>query len=217
MEYVVYLSKTKIDMLYNQVGKNPFEYSIGGQVDFGAVKIDANKKGSSQKDYFQKLEQVISEISKVNSIYEEDAQYITGTMPMYWGMLKYTYTATFWVGQESNGICHSRILLIGSSQHIIGNNPNGEGIHCSPLACFLHAYHKELEFNKPLEQVAKQYNKSDIEYIVPSLQSYCDLDRLQVLSQYKFLAKCLSQSYHVYNDGSIENLIIATPLYVSNI
>ena len=217
MEYVVYLSKTKIDMLYEQIGEKPFEYSISGQVGLGVVKFDANKKGNTQKNDFQKLEQVISNIPEVKSVFDKDSPYITGTMSMYWGMLKHTETATFWVGEENNGVCRSKVLLIGSSQHIIGNNPNGEGVHCSPLAYFMHAYHKELEFNEHLEHVAKMHKKSYIEHIVPTMYDYCKSDKLQILSQYKFLAKCLSQSYHTYDDGKAENLIIATPLYVSNL
>ena len=217
MEYLVYLSKTKIDMLYEQVEKKPFEYSFGGQVGLGGVKFNANKNGNTQKNIFQKLEQVISNIPEVKSIFEEDSQYITGKLSMYWGMLKYTKTATFWVGEENNGVCHSKVLLIGSSQHIIGNNPNGEGVHYSPLAYFLHAFHKELEFNEHLEDVAKMYNNFYIEDIVSTMYDYCKSDKLQILSHYKFLAKCLSQSYHTYNDGTVENLIIATPLYVSNL
>lgn len=217
MEFVVYLSKSKIDMLYEQIGKKPFEYSVGGKMGLGAVTFEAAKKGNTQKDYYQKLEHVISEISVVNTIYEENAHYITGTMSMYWGMLKYTKDATFWVGHQKTDMHHSKILLIGSSQHIIGNNPNTEGIHCSPLAYFLHAYHKELDFNEHLQQISKLHKESHIHHIIPAMEMYCETDDTQVLSQYKFLAKCLSQSYHAYEDGTVENLIIATPLYVSSI
>ena len=217
MEYVVYLSRTKIDMLYEQVGKKPFNYSVGGQLEFGPVKLEANKNGDTEKNYYQKLEKVISEISTVSSIFDENADYITGTMSMYWGTLKHTESATFWVGQEDNGVCKTKILLIGSGQHIIGNNPDAVGIHCSPLACFLNAYHKELEFNQHLDKVAQLHNESNIRYIVSTMETECKHDKLQILCPYKFLAKCLSQEYRTYDDGSAENLIIATPLYVSSV
>ncbi len=217
MEYVVYLSKTKIDMLYEQVGKKPFNYSVSGQVELGPIKFDANKNGDTEMNYYQKLERVISEIPVVNSIFDENAEYITGTMSMYWGTLKHTESATFWVGQESNGICQTKILLIGSGQHIVGDNPNSAGIHCSPLAYFLNAYHKELEFNTHLDKVAKLHNEGSVRDIVSTMESYCKSDKFQILCPYKFLAKCLSQDYHIFDDGSVENLIIATPLYVSNI
>lgn len=217
MEYVVYLSKSKIDMLYGQIKKKPFEYSLSGKVDVGALKLEATKSGKTEIDYYQKLERIISEIPVVHSIYEDNAQYITGTMSMYWGMLTKTTNATFWVGHDDNGACNSKILLIGSSQHIIGNNPDVDSVHCSPLAYFLHAYHKELEFNNHLEKVASLHRESSIHHIIPTMEDYCKSDKFQVQSQYKFLAKCLSQSYRSYEDGTARNLIIATPLYVSTI
>ena len=217
MEYVVYLSKSKIDMLYGQISKKSFKYSLAGKLGVGALKLEASKNGNTEIDYYQKLEKVISKIPVVNSIFEDNAQYITGTMSMYWGMLKRTDNATFWVGNDNNGICHSKILLIGSSQHIIGNTPNVDGVHCSPLVYFLHAYHKELEFNGHFKKIASLHKESNIHDIISAMEMYCESEGLQVQSPYRFLAKCLSQEFYTREDGTSENLIIATPLYVSNI
>lgn len=216
MEYVVYLSKTKIDMLYEQIGEKPSNYSLEGECNIGFLKGKVSLKKNTAKNYYQKLERVISEIDVVNSIYDRDSKYITGTMSMNWGVLKYSKNATFWIGEKEELNCHSKVLLVCSSKHIIGNKPTLEGGHCSPLAYFMNAYAQELEMRFDNEKTADLHRDSNIRTIISTMKSYCELDGNQVVSNYKFLAKCLCQQYFEYN-GSIENLIIASPLYVSEL
>lgn len=217
MEYVIYLSKAKIDMMHEQLAKKSSNYSIGGEIDLKFFKCSATQSSTSDKTYYQKLEQVISAIETVNTIYDENSKYITGEMPMYWGILNKTPDATFWVGKEINNKCSSKVLLIGSSKHIIGNNPNGEGRHCSPLVYFMHAYAKELELDVELNNIVKLHRESNMHYIVDTMSEYYQNNEDHILPRYKFFAKCLSQSYIERSDSTVENLIIASPLYVSAI
>lgn len=215
MEYVTYLSKSKIDMLYDQIVQSKRDIEIKGTLNLGLLSGSFSKKDTTPKNHYEKLEIIIMNMDKVGTVFDEEADFICGTMNMTWGVLKYTPEATFWVGEDYKNNCLAQVLLIGSSKNIIGASPKGDGIHYSPLAYFLEAYAKDLELQNHKKGVATLHRDNNIESIIETIKSHYGFNKEILSSRYKFIAKPLARSFYNFADDNKRNYIIASPIYVS--
>ena len=127
MKDYVYISKTKIDMLYDQLidGEDSVEYSLEGGVSIGVAKGKGVHKFKRTTTLYQKLEIVLSKLNDIGSIFD-DSEYIKGSLAMSWNMkreINENSKATFWMGGSSDesGML-SKLLLIGSFHNIVGND-----------------------------------------------------------------------------------------------
>ena len=215
MEYVTYLSKNKIDMLYEQLNESRRNFIVEGKLNLGWFSSLFSKKIVTSQNYYEKLEKVISNINNVGTVFDKKADFIAGTMNMTWGVLRYTSEATFWIGEDFSNNCLSQVLLIGSSNNIVGNSPKVEGVHYSPLVYFLEAYAKELELQNHKKKLAKKYHECEVVSIVENIKSYCEFKEENLSSDYKFLAKPLACMFYDSDTDIKRNYIIASPIYVS--
>ena len=219
MEYIVYISRSKIDMLYSQLDKSILKYKINGKLEFGPLSGEFSNSSNDEINYFKKLNSIIENIEPINTIFEKSPSYISCKMDMSWRTLNYTPEATYWVGESENMNCRSKVMLIGSACNIVGNPTLDSVPHYSPLAYFLAAYRKDLELEnqyEKIDRIAKLYNKeAQFVRIIEESLSYAREDN-SIFANYKFIAKCLCSEMftHTY-DGKTENYIIATPLFVS--
>lgn len=215
MEYVIYLSKNKIDMLYDQISSRSPIYKVEGHVNMGVVTGQFTKNDNKVENYFQKLEMVIEKIDGVGDVFDEDISYITGTMDMHWDVLSSTPDATLWYGEDANINCHSKVLLIGSTSNAIGNAPSSNVHHYSPLAYFIHAYAKEIEIKRSRKEVGALYKDYFLDGIFGNLDIEFKYNPISLATPYRFLAKVLCQRRYEGINGIVENYVIASPLYVS--
>lgn len=211
MEYVIYLAKEKIDMLYQQVAKQGAEHSFEGKINIGIFEGSGTKKISQERNYFEKLETVIENISTVNSVFDEHPSYITGTMTMRWAKLRCNPGATFWIGIDKNCKCTANVLLIGSTKNM-GDSSGDCNVHFSVLANFINAYAEEFELRK---RNAGKLFTNDIAGIINYVKMGIEHYETVVPGEYHFLAKCLHQTSFQNHKGKLENYIVASLLYVA--
>ena len=127
MRYYVYISKTKIEMLYDQVINKEKEGSFCGGITLGMFSLES--KVNHTASIYNKIDAVIKEIDDIGDIYS-DTDYIRGTLTMGWNArnrLNSSSNATYWIGEfwDNDGILN-KILLIGSQHHIIGNEKSDD-------------------------------------------------------------------------------------------
>lgn len=215
MEFVTYLSKNKIDMLYDQISARRVPITVEGQVGVGIFSGHLKSDDAVRNNYFQKLEKVIEQLKNVGTVFDEDASYICGEMNMHWQVLRITPEATFWYGEDANHNCHSKVMLIGSTENVNGNTPSSNHFHYSPLAYFLHAYAQELDLKYENQRIKTLHRATHVYGIIEELSFNFRHDPNWSATPYKFLAKVLHREQHLATNGSIERHIIASPLYVS--
>lgn len=146
MNYNVYISKPKVEMLYNQVtsGEEEIEYAVEGGASIGIATGKGSRKAKRTMNLNSKLEAVICGLPCIGDIHS-DNEYIQGSLAMSWNIKRHINeqsNATFWIGESmgKNGIV-SKILLIGSSHNVIGNNISSN-YYCSTsyIDSFFNAY-----------------------------------------------------------------------------
>ena len=232
MEYVVYLSKNKIDMLYDQISWTDDETETEGEIKLGFFTIKRSRKKDNTPNRFKKLERVTSALTdRIGSPFEEKIpSYITDTFTMSWRTLTFTKQATYWIGEGFRNDKYVKLLLIGSTRNVIGEETDSsDPVTHSALMHFLNAFRKDFEIpdNGYSETVFRRVENEDGR-TVERLMDAKDLDASEMMDilfnsspegqttfvPYKFLAKVLSTEERQGNYGT-ERYIIATPLYVS--
>ncbi len=122
MKYYIYISDTKVDMLYPQIPKSILKQIasslsidlklLGAEINIGA------KGGSSDETRYSKVQIVSEYIEKHLDVGTIDAAstYFKGTLPMRWGLLG-DYSIYF------TGITNRTYIGLGGSlKHVLGAN-----------------------------------------------------------------------------------------------
>ncbi len=235
MEYVVYLSESKIGMLYDQEFGSAAETETGGELKIGPFTIKRSRKKDNKANRFEKLERVTAALSdRIGSPFDgELPAYVSDTLTMSWRSLRNAEGAIYWLGEDyRNGIL-AKVLLIGSARNVIGAQPQSSGgAAYSSLSTFLEAYGREFEIaggrNRSARRAAdggerdeeekKERIRSNAElYGAASIISRLEDSYLlepAIPARYRFLAKCLARETRPFLGGE-ERYIIATPLYVA--
>src|SRR4051812_12948742 len=91
LKYFLYISSTKLDMLYQQVAatgsnKRSFEWGF----NLKAVTFSRKKEAEEELDTNEKLKAVIQELEAAELVgtVDEPKEYVKGTLPMKWGLLR---------------------------------------------------------------------------------------------------------------------------------
>ena len=143
MKYYIYLSETKIDMLYHQIIRKKDSISVKSGINIGVLSLEA--ESSKETSIYDKLAVIIDEITDIGDVYS-DAEYVRGTVTMGWNTrnkLNRDSNATYWIGEsfDNDGILN-KILLIGSQHHIIGNAKNDD--YCYSTS-YIDAFFNDIE------------------------------------------------------------------------
>ena len=147
MKYYVYISKSKIDMLYGQIadGEDVVEYSLEGGASIGVAQGKGVRKSKRTTSLYHKLDTVLDKLNNVGCIHG-DSEYIQGSLMMSWNMKKKinaNSNATFWMGESlGEGSLVSKILLIGSFHNIIGNDSSSSSYYSTS---YIDAFFEDLE------------------------------------------------------------------------
>jgi len=241
MKYYVYVSQTKIEMLYNQIIQKK-DIAVRGGINFGVFSVEA--ESNSNPSLFDKLDMVIQEISDIGDMYS-DVDYIQGTLAMGWNArnrLNCDSNATYWIGEsvDDDGILN-KILLIGSQHHIIGNEKSDDYCYStSYIDQFFNNIEEKLNFDtleyssrfggsevmadkykKLIEQLrAKDISFSDMKVIInkPYLADFIDefsTWHQGIFQRYEFLAKLFHSEIKIDDLGNMIRYVIASPIYVA--
>jgi hypothetical protein len=88
-KYYLYLSKTKLDMLYRQVAsQGKTKASIEWKVDAKVISVSRRSETEDDLDDDDKLRLVTAELEdrQLVGLLEDDKPYIKGILPMRWGI-----------------------------------------------------------------------------------------------------------------------------------
>jgi uncharacterized protein DUF7019 len=126
LKYYLYVSKAKVDMLYDQVGSSGKQNkSLEWGFDLKAIKLKRKSATQEEPDSDDKLKAVIREIESLDLVgtVDEPKDYVKGTLPMRWGLYRGAGRPdeepplVYFGGRTSNTL----FGLGGSSKHVIGN------------------------------------------------------------------------------------------------
>ncbi len=214
VKYYVYLSLSKIDMIFNQMSfKNKINYLFEVKLNIPFLSLRHQSETEKEDKYYKKLNKVVNYLSNAKSIFDDNPSYISGTLNMSMATLKIDNNALFWIGKSENNGNTANVLLIGSAHNLCGSKVDEKAeVHYSPLCNFIDAYSKELELKK---RNKKASYKSDIVSIIEAIILEQEFNTLPQSSEYEFLAKCLAYKQFERTDGTKFNYIIASPIYVA--
>ena len=229
MEYVVYLSESKIDMLYEQEFINEAETETEGELKLGPFTIKRGRKRDGKANRFKKLERVTSALAdRIGTPFDDEIPaFVTDTLLMKWRFLSGKNRAVYWLGEGfKNGIT-SKVLLIGSERNVIGSRPeSGDPTAYSTFPYFFNAYRDEFELrNSGLgDEITLSDDRGIRKVKAGSLDPHTVISGLDddryadpaVTSSFRFLAKRLLSEERQTSYGA-ERYIIATPLYVAQV
>ncbi|MGD1848394.1 MAG: SAVMC3_10250 family protein [Salibacteraceae bacterium] len=210
MKYYLYLSKSKVEMLFPQIPKAEKD-NIATELKLDLKIFSASFKDQVEKDtLFSMMRVVENYIEKKEAVGTIDfpGAYFKGEIPMTYGIFKdYGSDLTYFKTETEASV----LILIGRTQNIVGiSNPetllHPEAI--SPNYYFLKYINRILENHSDIisfdespwtpENLIKILNKS-VEQVDGPTQNL------------SFLAKKI---YHVEGIGKSKNIILGTPLYV---
>jgi hypothetical protein len=118
MKYYLYLSDTKVDMLYSQIPKNILDkIAVELGINLGIFSLTAKGKGNQEQSRYEKLRVVVNYIENnmdVGTI-DQPREYFKGSLPMRWSRI--SEGLVYFVGETAETI----LGLGGSVRHVIGD------------------------------------------------------------------------------------------------
>lgn len=135
LRYYLYVSDTKLDMLFEQI--DPAlrrRISAEAKVDLKLASLTLRRADAPSAARLAKLQLVERYIDKhhhVGTIKEPGREYFRGSMPMQWGWLNHGYDpdsptggrdTVFFRGRDSSHV----VVLAGSRRHVLGEQPVAE-------------------------------------------------------------------------------------------
>ncbi len=126
LKYYLYISNSKLEMMYQQVASSGKDKkSVEWGVDLKAVKFMRKSKAEDEPDTDDKLKIVLRELDDAELVgtIEEPKEYVKGTLPMKWGLLRDWGRPTeepplVYFGGRTEATVFG---FGGSSRHVIGN------------------------------------------------------------------------------------------------
>jgi hypothetical protein len=226
MKYYVYVSETKLEMLYEQIGastEQASEASVG--FDLKLVKGELKQSRQLADTKYSRLDRVVAELRESQLVGSLSCMepYISGELDMVWASfgLQDNSPITFW-GFVNDDIA---LGLAGSQHHIIGERrPEGYAHSHSGTGEIMRWFARELGDVQSTIQV-------DVQELLGADQWPLDDDSIAYLTwlaasqihgsthRFEFVAKVLHRRRYVEgtspNYMANMNVILATPLYVA--
>lgn len=209
MKYYIYISDTKLDMLYPQIPRKILErISVDLSINLGMINVNLKNK-DNEKSRFDKLRIVTEYIKNNESVGSIDAplDYFEGELPMRWGPLSHEERSVYFGGKTDS----TWIGLAGSISHVVGSNTGNKEGFASMTA-------QSMLFN--IEIALRDDATRFPEYMQHSLQTsyiiYWATSNISGPEQkLEFLAKRLHFGDVEDQRGTRRNVLLGTPLYVS--
>lgn len=205
MKYYVYISKNKIDTLYNQINSpqdNKTEISAGFDLIF--AKGGITRTESVKDTDYSRLQAVLDQLENADQIgtLDETKPYIKGTFDMHWttddDVTAWRYTMP--KKNPRNATNPGILILAGSKSNLTDASPNKNSPMSLPPALLAWMQKFVSLLNEP------DQNKGEIDELI--FRTYSKISGF--VGMYEFIAK-------VYYRGQYHGTktILASPLYVS--
>lgn len=240
MKYYVYVSDTKLDMLYPQIPQGflkKISAELGINLPFVSLSLKERKDDlqSQQTARYQKLDVVTNYITNNFSVgtIDNPNEYFEGTLDMIWGPYGAENSPLVFFGGKTND---TWVGLAGSSHHLIGSNKDQTYIHSMSMT-----YSVAAELKKRLEapvlpgektEFKKMRNIDALEKllgdVVLAVSSQARYGSEAIPQKIEFLAKKLnsgiietsgltitSTNFPSSPLGKKENVLFGTPIYVA--
>ncbi len=223
MQYYIYISDTKIEMLYSQISRFLFPLmsaEIRGQFSILNLELKAERSISSRSMKLAKILRFLSRSLEIGSVYEPRS-FFEGTLDMHWGDYSDLKAArrlddelprdlVFFTGQATNSI----VALAGSWHHVVGKKERDdqEREGGSDLPSIL-ATLAELADERPLQHRGKEMTENPEQRALRAVEAAALEASNSLPSQrVEFLAKTLLQGC---TSGTGRQVILGSPLYVA--
>jgi hypothetical protein len=208
MKYYVYISESKVDMLYSQIPKNILQ-NVAGKltIDLKLIKTEFSENPPRETLIYKLriVEDYIMNNEDVGTV-KDIKNYINDTLYMKWGP----------ISQEMAYFCYCKenfvLGLGGSLKHVIGN-VGGAVTNAHSTVPYISAALK----NEVLSNEFLSYAEQSFESTVLSAVKIVSLQMKGVEEKLSFLAKRLLYSHKKECDHeySTETIVLGTPLYVA--
>lgn len=216
-DYIIYYSKNKIDMLFEQLDDGRSE-NLQGKigVNLGVISGEVSTSEQSHSNYMSKLKVVLEHLQAENLVggIREHKDYIQGPLLMGWETFDITHWGTKIAFYEEDHLYI--VTLFGSKENVIGTPYKGEFDSHSIYPVYVDFAKKHFDS----EKITTPY--------VWQLMEGINMEFTGELLPYEFVAKVLyretlSYDYREKNNHLVATIdpfkkttyILATPLYVS--
>lgn len=207
MKYYLYVSDTKVDMLYSQIPQSLLKKiatELRIDLNFGVASVGATvKQNQSEETRYSKLRLVVKYIEVHKPIGWVDAHeaYFKASLPVHWTLLPDKDPKLVYFGGST---ARTIFGLVGSAQHVIGNNSTSPTSSSDPFRnpyCYA-----------ALERIFETESPSQFANIAGLIASATRIMKGPT-QQVEFLAKTLYYE-PVQGEGPTRSLI-GTPIYVA--
>lgn len=224
MEYYIYISETKIEMLFDQLVKDKsINYEDSLVVDAKIFKKEWKTKRNLPNNLHSKLEKIISNLKMkkmIGSITSEEP-YISASMKMKWSDFT-DAPLTFWTycSKPKYPFGEMAFCLAGSKHHIVGEQRKQEYKSFSlPFAItqwFTHNLDDYFEENNIRKKSTIDSSKVS-EYDIANATWIAATQAEGLEGIFEFTARVLHRSYweNGFRNSETSKIVLATPLYVS--
>lgn len=140
LRYYLYVSDTKLDMLFEQIDpalRRRISAEIKVDLQLASLTLRrADHPHAARMAKLRLVERYIDKHHHVGTIDKPGREYFRGTMPMQWGWLSHGYDeksptggldTAFFKGHEDSHI----VMLAGSRRHVLGEQPAAEDTNLS--------------------------------------------------------------------------------------
>lgn len=197
-KYYVYISESKLDMLYPQLGTRML----------------------ARQDSIGKLEAVLADLARGGHIgtIDEPKEYFAGSMPMRWGPCMFGAT----IGLDFSGLVYfggvsgtTVIGLGGSGKHVIGQAGSAKpGVH-SLLPAFMLQLQKELGESLPAPVNLPDFGDPSLGAVyVATMNGKGPAQELEFVAKRLAYGPCPAV-WRTRSDQITEKVLVGTPLYVA--
>ncbi len=215
MKYYVYISETKVNMLFDQIPTR-LRDTLATELKIDLKVFSTTfTEGTKQQTLISQLNVVTEYVDKheqVGSV-ESPQSYFRGTLDMEWAYLRFglddPHTVVFASRTDEN-----TLVLTGSGENLIGANKNTTAITYPHLTSSAFAMQQLLEYLAKVKfkeaDPQKVFNgrKYDLNYL------YDFLNHKGVNQKLEFLAKRFVVNKHP-DDSEIEDYLFGSPIYVA--
>jgi hypothetical protein len=227
MNYYVYVSRSKIEMLHGQLPKQgKRERSIGFDIKF--LKADIKQSNDPNDSLYAKLSEVVGQLDEeglIGDLQSSTHPFIRGSScRMCWasygmGMSAFETEVTFWGHSKVDFI----LALAGSKYNVLGRQQLGMAQSASMTDAIIKWLHENLgeTFSRPASAYAHNYYElSGHELDADALSDGLHMAVSQIAGKendFGFVAKVLhrGQSKHYFPRTGKIQVVLASPLYVS--
>jgi hypothetical protein len=218
MKYYVYISGTKVDMLYSQIPKkirDKIAVELG--INLGMFSPNVKRKENHEKTRIEKLRLVVNYIENNMDVgtVGQPLEYFKGSLPMRWKALGSHSSLVYFGGITANKI--TIVGLGGSMIHVIGDQPvesseprKSSKVIGSQAVGIESVLYEVLKL--PEKKIADYYLEDNTELL--TAVSHVTRTINSPLQRLEFLAKRLVEGTHKEYDKSW-HVVLGTPLYVA--